>query len=183
MYFQARSASTQVSMDELMLSREDIWLFQQFFARKFREVSRAGRRDSLLAKLREIEVSIVLTFEERMRGREALLLKDLMADIVSRVLNVGDGLRIKYSRVIDSYKFVNIEPDPSKLEEARALDLPSPGDAEHVASAATYAQQEGVEVAFVSLDYKDVISKSYELQKKLGICCSDPLYAIYCFVD
>ncbi|MBM1154608.1 hypothetical protein DRN94_001870 [archaeon] len=177
--FKARSVTAQVSIDRLELRRSDALFFEQFFMDKFRQITRTGRRDGLIRRLREVEVAIIQLFEERMLGRESILLGELMREITTEVIRVSHDLKSRYRQILSDYEYIEIAPDPALLEKAKKLGLASPGDADHIASAATYAHQEGVRVVFVSLDYKDIVSRSHEIRRELNVHCSDPLYAIY----
>ena len=177
--FKARSLSAQVPIERLELKRGDALFFEQFFMNKFRQITKAGRRDGLIRRLREVEVAIIQLFEEKMLGRESILLGELMKEITAEVIRVSHDLKSRYRQILSDYEHVEITPDPILLEKARRLGLDSPGDADHIASAATYARREGIRVVFVSLDYKDIISRSHEIKKELNVDCSDPLYAIY----
>lgn len=183
-FFQARSLSTRVPFDKLELKRDDVLVFERFFMDKFRQITAAGRKDGFVRRLREVEVAVIQSFEEKIAGKESIPLGVLMQEIVAEVIQVSDVLKSKYRHVMSNHECIDITPDSDLLKEARDLGLASPGDADHVASAATYARREGIKVIFVSFDYKDIVSRSHEIERKLGVRCSDPLYAVYhCILD
>ena len=177
--FKAKSVTAQVPIDRLELKRNDALFFEQFFMDRFRQITEAGRRDGLIRRLREVEVTIIQLFEEKMLGRESMLLGELMREITTEVIRVSHDLKSRYRQMLSDYEYIEITPDPILLEKAKKLGLASPGDADHIASAATYARQEGIRVVFVSLDYKDIVGRSRKIRRELNVHCSDPLYAVY----
>lgn len=72
-----------------------------------------------------------------------------------------------------------LSPDTNDITSLELIGLEHP-DARHVASA-LQAQKSGAckKAVFVSLDYRTILKFQFDILNKLGIWCTDPLYAIH----